>query len=356
MTEGSPAVDAGNAGASGERAADLLGVDRTDDPLVANTGRGPRDYDDLGAYEFVSTGVPTAPVARLTVSPSSGTTPLAVTADASASSDPQGEALRYTFDFADGTTVGPQSTSTATHTFATPGSYTVTVSVTDTAGVTATATATVAVAGALVHPAYVGQIATNYSTSSHTSGNIVVWRPQGVVVGDVEIITVALTGTITTGSFSGVDDAGNTLSVATDVSDGQGNRLAVLSGVVRHALVATDKITVSFPGTATTYRITGDEVSGVIDVDKAVASTGSSSAYSSGSTGATSSPAEFVFGAVAIVSGPAPTWAGGWTAETGYVVAANAMGRAYRIATSVGSFAASGTTSGSWLAACVTLR
>src|SRR5207249_2663788 len=41
------------------------------------------------------------PVARLTVTPASGTEPLAVTADASASSDSDGTIASYRFDFGD---------------------------------------------------------------------------------------------------------------------------------------------------------------------------------------------------------------------------------------------------------------
>src|SRR5207244_7444492 len=58
-----------------------------------------------------------APVARLTVTPSSGTAPLRVTADASASSEPDGTIVSYRFDFGDGTVIGPQSSSTATHAY-----------------------------------------------------------------------------------------------------------------------------------------------------------------------------------------------------------------------------------------------
>jgi parallel beta-helix repeat protein len=356
LTEGSPAIDSGNSGVSGEQSADLLGVARTDDPLVANTGRGPRAYDDLGAYEFVSSGVTRSPTARLTVTPSSGTKPLAVTADASASTDPQGQALRYTFDFADGTTVGPQAASTATHTFSTAGTYAVKVTVIDTSQLTDSATSTVSVSDPATKPGYVGQIATNYSTSTHTSGSITAWRPQGVGAGDMEVVTVSLTGTVTTGAFSGVDDAGNTLAVAEDISDANGARVAVLYGIAHHALATNGKITVTFPGSAATYRITGDELSGVSAVDQKAAATGTSPAYSSGLTGSTSTASELVFGAVAVAGGSAPAWSGGWTAETSYVVGTNGLGRAYRLANATGSFAASGTTSGSWLATCVTFR
>ena len=55
-------------------------------------------------------------------------------------------------------------------------------------------------------------------------------------------------------------------------------------------------------------------------------------------------------------SGSAPTWAAGWTPLTTYTTASNRLGRAYQTVTSTGSFNASGTASGSWLAACVTFR
>jgi PKD repeat protein len=73
------------------------------------------------------------PVARLTVTPSSGFAPLAVTANASTSTDSDGSIVSYKFDFGDGTVVGPQAGATATHAYA-GGNWACTVTVTDNAG------------------------------------------------------------------------------------------------------------------------------------------------------------------------------------------------------------------------------
>jgi fibronectin type 3 domain-containing protein len=83
------------------------------------------------------------PTAALAVTPSTGMTPLEVSADASASTDETGIAS-YAFDFGDGSpVVGPQAAPTATHSYATAGSYTVTVRVADTASLSSEATASV---------------------------------------------------------------------------------------------------------------------------------------------------------------------------------------------------------------------
>jgi parallel beta-helix repeat protein len=353
VNPGSAAIDSADSGASGEQAADITGTARVDDPGVANTGIGARGYDDRGAYEFTPSGA-LPPIAQLTVTPSSGTAPLAVTANASGSTDPQGQPLTYTFDFGDATHVGPQAGATAGHTFTGAGSFTVTVTVTDTANLSATASTVVSVTGPVV-PGYVSQIATNNSTSTHTSGSITVWRSQGVVAGDLEVVTLQLTGTSATGAVTGSDDAGNVLSVAQDVADASGDRLVVLSGVVHNALVPNDKISVSFPS-ATSYRMTGDELSGVTTPDQQAGAAGSGGGFASGATGTTSAANELVYGAVGGFGGGAPSWSSGWTALTTYPTGTNYLGRAYRVVTATGSFNATGTLSGGWLASCVTFR
>jgi parallel beta-helix repeat protein len=87
------------------------------------------------------------PSSALTVTPSSGTPPLQVSADASASTDTDSTPIAtYTFEFGDGTAaVGPQAGATATHTYSTAGTYTVTMTATDTAGNSSSASTQVAV-------------------------------------------------------------------------------------------------------------------------------------------------------------------------------------------------------------------
>jgi len=145
LIAGSPAIDSADSGVSGWPATDIEGTARIDDPATPNTGLGPVPYADRGAYEYQPVDAP--PNAALTVTPSSGSALLQVTADASASSDTDATPIAsYKFDFGDGSpAVGPQTGATATHTYTTAGPYTVTVTVTDTAGNSSTATAQVRV-------------------------------------------------------------------------------------------------------------------------------------------------------------------------------------------------------------------
>ena len=288
------------------------------------------------------------------MTPTSGPAPLSVTADASGSTDPQGQSLSYLFAFGDGTTAGPQSAPTAAHTYGGAGSYTVQVTATNTSNLS-TSTSVIVQVTSPVAITYVNQIASNYSTSPHTSGSITVWRSGGVRAGDVAVVTVQLTGTSATGPVSATDDAGNTYSIASTVADGSGDRLIVLYGLLQQPLAVNQHITVTFPS-ATTYRITGDEISGVTTADQTASGAGSGTTFASGATPTTTASKEFVFASVALYGGSAPTWSNGWTALTPYAVGPNYLGRAYQLPTTTASFNATGTGSGPWLSTVVTFR
>jgi parallel beta-helix repeat protein len=358
LTAGSPAIDSADSLVSGEQATDILGNGRVDDPATPNSGNPSGSFYDRGAYEYQGSGggTQTGPTAALSVSPASGTAPLQVTADASGSTAGSSPISSYSFNFGDGTTVGPQSGATANHTYQSAGSYQVTVTTTDGNNLTSTATKTVTVNAQSTSPAqYVNQIATNYSTTSHTSGSVTVWRTTGVAAGDLIIATVQLTGTSPAGAVTGTDTQGNTLTVASDISDGSGDRLVTLSGLANHALAVNDKITITFPA-ASTYRILTDEVSGASTVDRQSAASGTGSAFSSGASGTISRAGEFVFAVTGTFGGTSLTWNSGWTSLANYSVNTNTLGRAYQIPTTTGSFTATGTGSGTWLAEIVTFK
>jgi PKD repeat protein len=97
------------------------------------------------SYTSDGGGQPQPPVARLSVTPGSGTAPMTVTASTLASTDPQASALASTITFGDGAAAtGP----TASHTYANPGRYTVTATVMDALHLQSQATASVSISAA----------------------------------------------------------------------------------------------------------------------------------------------------------------------------------------------------------------
>lgn len=145
----SPALDSADASAPGFVAVDRTGTGPQDDLVVPDTGLGTPPYADRGALERIPQPTDPAqppPNAALVLSTTSGQVPPAVvvTADATGSSDPSGGGITsYTFDFGDGTVVGPQASGAATHSYTAVGTPTVTVTVQDSAGRTAATSRTV---------------------------------------------------------------------------------------------------------------------------------------------------------------------------------------------------------------------
>ena len=128
LTEGSPAIDSGDANAPGLLATDILGNGRTDDPYVPNAGTG-SGYVDRGAYEFVP---PAGSPATVTATPLTGTYPLVVTATATPPSA-WAWASTYSFNFNDGTGwTTPSSSNKIQHTYEKLGANTAGIDVRET--------------------------------------------------------------------------------------------------------------------------------------------------------------------------------------------------------------------------------
>ncbi|MEU8658545.1 PQQ-dependent sugar dehydrogenase [Actinoplanes philippinensis] len=111
--------------------------------LDYGTGWGSGDASSaLYRIEYNQAGNNQTPIARIAADRTSGTAPLTVGFSSSGSSDPEGGALSYSWNFGDGST---SSAASPSHTFTGNGQRTVTLTVTDPAGLTANASVTITV-------------------------------------------------------------------------------------------------------------------------------------------------------------------------------------------------------------------
>jgi PKD repeat protein len=108
-----------------------------------------------------------APAAVL-AGPSTAALDTAVSFDGAASTDPDGDALSYTFDFGDGTVTAPGAANSAEHAYTGAGSYTVTLTVADGRGGTSSDTHTLTVANDEPPPTEVNAVL----SSDKTGGEI----------------------------------------------------------------------------------------------------------------------------------------------------------------------------------------
>lgn len=99
-----------------------------------------------------------------------------------------------------------------------------------------------------------------------------------------------------------------------------------------------------------------DEFSGVTAVDTSAGATATATAFSSGTAPATSQASEILIGTVGAESARTPTWSAGWTALPVLAVSSDYLDTAYQIVTTTGSYAATGTIGGQWMASIITLK
>jgi PKD repeat protein len=129
-----------------------------------------------------------APVARLSVTPPSGTVPLRVTADTSASTATNATITGSSINWGDGTSsAGP----TASHSYPNVGSYTVTATVTDSNGLSGTATASVTVTAA---PTLTPKVTVTSPLNNSTVSTQVHVVASGVAPNPIDALQIYLDG------------------------------------------------------------------------------------------------------------------------------------------------------------------
>ncbi len=154
------------------------------------------------ATKAVSISASTAPtpVAVLNVTPQTGTAPLYVTADSSGSYETGGSIVSRTIDFGDGTVV---TSTSAAHSYSTPGNYVVTLTVKDALGATSMASKGVSVQAVVSSPC----------TPSTTNRTIVICSPGSTSSSSVQISATA-TDRMAVKQMSGYVDGKKMLSVS----------------------------------------------------------------------------------------------------------------------------------------------
>ena len=347
----------------------VTGTSYTDNPLTNGTtyyytvaavnavGTGPQSTE---ANATPKAGAPTAPLG-LTASAGNGSVSLSWSTPAS-----NGGSAITGYNIYRGTSPGGETTTPVgtgvtgtsfTDTGLTNGTtYYYTVAAVNSAGTSPQSNEASATPHVPSAAAYVGRVGSATASSSRTSISVPVGG-SGVVAGHTLVVSLLLSSTThLTTAVSATDSAGNSYAVGRDTNDGSsGDRTVVLVSVGVKALAAGGSITLTYPSSAETHGSV-DEFSGITGVDTSAGATGTTAAFSSGTAPATTQATDVLVGAVGIESGKAPTWASGWTRLPVLSVSSDFLDTAYQMATAVGSYAASGTSSGEWMASIVTLK
>ncbi len=204
--------------------------------------------------------------------------------------------------------------------------------------------------------AFVRRLGSSAVSGSRTTISVPVGSPGGAA-GHTLVVSLLLSSTShLTSAISVTDTAGNSYVVARDVNDGSaGDRTVVFTATGMKALAAGASITLTYPSSAETH-VSVDEFSGVTGIDTSAGASATTSTFSSGTAPATSQPSELLIGAVGTESGAAPTWSAGWTALPVLSLSGDYLDTAYRLVTTSGGYAATGTIRGQWMASIVTLK
>ena len=200
---------------------------------------------------FGSTTSASPPTAQLTVTPQTGTAPLLVTADSSASTDPNGGIISRTINFGDGTT---STLATTSHSYDTGGTFTVTLTVTDNLNLTSTASKTVTVQpGSQPVSVSISPVSTTVSSGgsvqfaaavTNSSNQAVTWSTTAGSISGAGLFAAPAVSTTTTITVTATSVAAPSKSASATVT--------VQPSVVRHRIsvaVSPTSVTTSSGGT-----------------------------------------------------------------------------------------------------------
>ena len=262
---------------------------------------------------------------------------------------------------AGGEATTPVATNMASTTFVDSGltngtRYFYTVAAVNAAGVSPPSNEASATPQAATGAGFVHRVGSLTASATRTSSTLSVGT-GGAGAGHALVLSLLLSSTTSvTGTVGASDTVGNTYAVARDINDGgAGDRTVTLVALNARALAAGATITLTYPSSAETH-LSVDEYAGVTGVDISAGSSSSGSAFTSGSTAPTSQANEILVGDVGAESATTPGWASGWTGLPTLAVSTDYLGTAYRLVTATGSYAATGTVGGQWMAGIVALR
>ncbi|MGZ4442053.1 MAG: fibronectin type III domain-containing protein [Nocardioidaceae bacterium] len=305
-------------------------------------------------------GAPTAPLS-LTASPGDGSVGLSWSVPASNGGTAITGYNVYRGTAAGGESTTPVASNVTTTSFTDTGlangtAYFYRVAAVNSAGTSPQSNEATATPQPVGSAGYAGRVGSLTASTSRTTSTVTVGS-AGVAAGHTLVATLLLSSTTSvTGSLTVKDTAGNTYTAARDVNDGSaGDRTVTLVAVNVHQLAAGSTITFTYPSSGETH-LSVDEFSGVTGIDTSAGATGTGTSFSSGSTSATSQAQEILVGDVGAESASKPTFAAGWTALPVLAISSDYLDTAYRLVTATGSFAATGTSGGQWMAAVVALR
>ncbi|WP_344656468.1 PKD domain-containing protein [Catenulispora subtropica] len=302
--------------------------------------------------QTVTVTAPTGPTALVDAAAKAPAN-VAVPISAASSTPGSSPITSYTFDYGDGSPVATGSAAATSHTYTTANTYTIKVTETDAENLTSTATTQIVVGG---WPAagYVQRVGSDAKATGIQPSMAVNLHPaKDTAPGNALVVSVMLTNELY-GNVTASDSAGDQFTVVSDINNGTvGHRLVTLAAFRTRGLNLSDTITVNF-GRSAEHQIAIDEYAGVKAVDQANAATGdATTTFNSGFVQATR-PGEMVIGTAGIHKTAPPSFAAGWTGlpqlqvptgqQPDYLIAG------YQPAAAPGSFAATGSSTGMWMA------